>query len=106
MHNGMVHGTVTRVSDGANLRNTRGSGPNFYRKGGAIEIEWCANEERGEEISYSIVEIKKVLFNSYAESGWRLCFLSVEQNKKLLQSKSDLENNDEEDNRSQDNHSS
>ena len=99
-------GITTRVSDGANLRNKSGSGPDFYRKGGAVEIEWCANEDRGEEISYSIVEIKKKLFNSYVESRQRLYFLFVEWNNILLQSKFDLENNDEEEDRSQDNHSS
>ena len=60
---------ITKVSGGGNLRNASGSGPKFYRKGGAVEFEWCTNEEKEEEVSYSIVEIKKTLFNSYVESG-------------------------------------
>ena len=88
--------TITKVSGGANLRNASSSGPKFYRKGGAVEFEWCSNEDKGEEVSYSIVEIKKKLFNSYVESGQRLCFLFMQWNNKLLQSKFDLENNDEE----------
>ena len=32
-------GIITKVSDGANLRNTSVSVPKFYRKGDAVEIE-------------------------------------------------------------------
>ena len=62
-------GNVKRVSDGTNLRNASGSGPTFYKKGGAVEIEWHADEDKGEKITYSIEEIKKSLFNSYEESA-------------------------------------
>ena len=66
-------GEVTKVSNGSNLRNA-GNGPKYHRKGGAVEVQWEANEEKGEDISYSIVEIKKTLFNCYKECGWRLHF--------------------------------
>ena len=88
--------TITKVSGGANLRNTSSSGPKLYHKVGAVRFEWCSNEDKGEEVSYSIVEIKKKLFNSYVESGWRLYFLYMQWNNKLLQSKFDFKNNDEE----------
>ena len=74
--------TITRVSDSANLRNTNATGPKFYRKGGAMEVEWFEDEANGEEISYSIVEIKKTLFNSYVNIGWRL-FFDAEWNNKV-----------------------
>ena len=44
--------TVTRVSDGTNLRNTNNTGPKFYGKVGAVEVEWLADEDNGDEISY------------------------------------------------------
>ena len=87
-------GTVKRVSDGTNLRNASGSGPKFYKKGCAIEIECHAHEEKGEKISYSIEEINKSLFNCYVESGWRL-FFNVRWNNKLLQSRCNDEINNE-----------
>ena len=49
-------GTIIRVSDGTNLRNTNATRPKLHRKGGDLEVEWLADEENGEEISYSIVD--------------------------------------------------
>ena len=66
-------GEVTKISTGSNLRNT-GAGPKYCRKGGAVEVQWEADLSKGEEVSYSIVEIKKSLFNCYEEFGWRLFF--------------------------------
>ena len=53
--------TVKRVSDGTNLRNASGSGPMFCKKVGAVGIEWRADQDKGEKITYSIEEIKKSL---------------------------------------------
>ena len=66
-------GKVTKVSNGSNLRNI-GNGPKYFRNGGAIEVQWDADAAKGEDVSYSIVEIKKTLFNCYDEFGWRLYF--------------------------------
>ena len=62
-------GTVKRVGDSTNLCNAIGSGPMLYEKGGTVEIEWHADEDKGEKITHSIEEIKKSLFNSYEESA-------------------------------------
>ena len=82
-------GVVTKVSNGSNLRNP-GRGPKFYKKEGAAEVKQEADPSKGEETSYSIVEIRKTLFNQYAEFGWRLYF-DVEQNSKPLQAALDVE---------------
>ena len=95
-------GTVVRLSDGSNLRNTTGKGPKYHRKGSAVEIKWHADEEKGEEVSYSVVEIKKTMFNCYADTGWRL-FFNVRWNNKMLQSKYNIKNKNDDEERSQDN---
>ena len=59
-----------------------------------MEIEWHADEEKGERISYSIEEIKKSLFDSYKESAWCLYF-DMRWNNKLLQSKHEAVHNDD-----------
>ena len=66
-------GEVTKVSNGSNLRNI-GNGPKHHRKGGAVQVQWDADAAKEEDISYSIVEIKKTLFNCCDEFSWRLCF--------------------------------
>ena len=67
------------------------------RKSSAADKEWLEDEEKGEKISYSIIEIKTILLNFHAECGWCLCF-EAEWNNKMLQSEYDVENkNDEED---------
>ena len=55
-------GSVSKVSNGTNLRNT-GKGSKFCRKGGAVEVQWDGDPSIDEDFSYSIVEIKKTLFN-------------------------------------------
>ena len=67
-------GTVKKVSDGSNLRNASGSAPKFYKNGDDVDIEWYTDEDKGEEISCSIAEIKKILLNCYEESALRLFF--------------------------------
>lgn len=44
-------GTPTWVSDGAKPHKTNATGPKFHRKGGAVEIEWLTDEDKGDEIS-------------------------------------------------------
>ena len=67
-------GKITRIGNGSNMRNNSGFGPKFYRKGGAAEIEWVADESKNEDVSYAIVKIDKKDFNTYVEHGWRLHF--------------------------------
>jgi len=62
------NGTITKISTGNNLRNT-GKGLKFCKKGGAVEVQWDADISKREEVSYSIVEIKKSSFNKYIEFG-------------------------------------
>ena len=76
-------GTVTIVGNGNNLRNP-GKGPRHYRKGGGTEVQWDADISKGDEISFSIVKIKKTLFNCYEEFSWRL-FFDIAWNSKALQ---------------------
>ena len=56
-------GTVIEVSTGDNLYQ----GCRTHRKDGAVEVEWDANEANEEDISTSIIEIKKSVFNIYVE---------------------------------------
>ena len=51
--------TITKVSGGANLRNASGSGPKFYRKGGAVEFEWCTNEEKGRKLVIQLLRLRR-----------------------------------------------
>ena len=51
-------GAVKRASDRTNLLNTSVTRPKTYRKSGAVEIEWLADEE----VSYYVIEIKKYFF--------------------------------------------
>ena len=67
-------GTVTRVSDGKNIRTMGNEKNKFYKKGGAVEIQWHADESKGEDISYSIVTTCKGNFNKNIETSWRLYF--------------------------------
>ena len=47
---------MKRISDRSNARNTSESGPKSYRKGGAVEIDWHADEEKEKE---SVIPLKK-----------------------------------------------
>ena len=70
-------GTVVNTSDGNNLRNTTNANanrPEYYKKGGAVDVKWDTDASKNEDDSYSIVKIKKTLFNCYDEFGWRLFF--------------------------------
>ena len=90
------NGTVHKVSNGNNLRNTT-NGSKHYKKGGAVEVKWDADASKNEDVSYSIVQIKKTLFNCYDEFGWRL-FFDVPWNSIPLQMacKAKEKNNEEE----------
>ena len=79
-------GTIKRLSEGNNLRNTTGTRPKFYRKGNVVKIKQLDNEANGEEVSTSIVEIKKKKFNCYIEYGWYM-YYHIQQNNKILQYK-------------------
>ena len=81
-------GTVLEVSDGNNL--FQGCRP--YRKDGAVEVQWGANEINNEDVSTSIVEVKKSVFNSYVEHSWRL-FFDIEWSNKPLQDAWDAKEN-------------
>ena len=61
-------GKVVNLSNGKNLRQ----GASFYWKNGAAEVECDSNADSSEEVSTSVVEIKKSLFNAYVENAWRL----------------------------------
>ena len=76
-------GIITKVSNGVNLRSM-GRGPKFYRKDAAIGVQQDADVTKGKESTWSIVEIKKSLFNKYEEFRGRLYF-DIAQNSKLLQ---------------------
>ena len=39
----------------------------LYYEDGTAEVQWDANEANNEDVSISIAEIKKSVFNSYAE---------------------------------------
>ena len=64
-------GTVNEVCNGSNFLNETGS---YHRKVNAFETQWHADSDKGEQINFSIVNLKKTLFNSYVEYGWGLCF--------------------------------
>ena len=52
-------GAVTKVSNRSNLRNPR-RGPKFHKKDGTAEVKLEVDASKGEEISYSIVYIRKL----------------------------------------------
>ena len=85
-------GTVVAVSNGRNLNNDKGK---YYSKGAAVDIQWHADSDKGEEISFSVIRIKKTLFNCYDEFGWRMYF-DVEWNNIALQAAREDEMHDEE----------
>jgi hypothetical protein len=72
---------VITISNGDNL--FRGNRP--YRKHGAVEVLWDANDDMNEEASSSVVEIRKTSFNTYKEHAWRL-YYNVAWNNIPLQS--------------------
>ena len=88
-------GQVTKVSNGSNLKNIR-NGPRHFRKGGAVEVQWDADAAKSQDVSYSIVEIKKTLFNCYDEFGWRLYFDAPWNSIALQAACKAKKNNDEE----------
>ena len=57
-----------KVINSINLKNT-GKGDMCHRKDGAVEVQWDDDMSKVEEISFSIVEIKKTLFNRHQEFG-------------------------------------
>ena len=61
-------GKVITLSNGNNLRQ----GASFYRKNGSAEIECNSNADVNEEVSASMVEIKKSLFIAYVKHKWKL----------------------------------
>ena len=82
------------MSNRSNLKE----GVKYYRKNGAVEIEWDANTDVGEEVSRSIVKINKSFFNSYVEHAWRFDLVGVAWSNILLQAAYDAREkiNDEE----------
>ena len=67
-------------------------GGSCCRKGGAIKVEQNADEEKDEDASFLVIEIKKTIFNRCSEHGWRLCF-NAAQNSKPLQAAHDRSEN-------------
>ena len=57
---------MTKVSDGSNLINDEHG--RFYPKGRAVELQWYANADIGEEIRFTIETIHKTKFNLYVET--------------------------------------
>lgn len=87
-------GQATKVSNGSNFKNIR-NGPRYFRKGGAVEAQWDANAVKSQDVSYSIVEIKKTLFNYCNKFGWRLHF-DAPLNSIALQAACKAKNNNDE----------
>ena len=85
-------GTVTKVNDGTNLLNDKGRN---YGKGKAAEVQWHADDDKGEEISFYVVQIKKSVFNCYVEFGKRMFFDGAWNNLALQDALDDEENNDD-----------
>ena len=60
-----------KVSDSANLVNNKGR---YYGKDNAVKIQWHKDSDKREEISFLIIQIKKMLFNCYIEFDWHMYF--------------------------------
>ena len=71
-------------------------------KNGFAEIECDVNANINEEVTASLAEIKKILFNTNVEHAWRIC-LGVGWGNKALQLASDTREKDEDENFTQDN---
>ena len=61
-------GKIMKVSNGRNIENP-GKGNVFCRKDSAVEVEWDDDRSKVEGMRFSIVEIKKTLFNRRQEFG-------------------------------------
>ena len=59
--------TAIEVTNEHNLKQ----GTRHYRKDRTFEVLW---EDNNEEISVSMIEIKKYVCNSHAENSWRMVF--------------------------------
>ena len=81
-------GTALEVSTGDNHY----LGCRLHRKDRAVEDEWDVHEANDADVSTSIVEIKKSLFNAYVKDPWRLLF-DVEWSNKPLQDAWDAKEN-------------
>lgn len=42
-----------------------------YGKVKPAEVQWYVDDDKGEQISFSVVQINKDVFNCYDEFGWR-----------------------------------
>ena len=61
-------GTARRISDSSKLHNASKHIPKLYKKGFTAKNKSDVDRDNSKNISYLIEEIKKALFNFYAES--------------------------------------
>ena len=62
---------ITKISNRTNLLNDKGR---YYHKDGAVEVQQYADDNKGKEISFLVIEIKKLVFNYYIEFEQRMFF--------------------------------
>ena len=89
---------VSTLSNGKIFRQ----GVSFYRNNCAAEIDWDVNACVNEEVSASVVEINKSVYNAYIEHAWRLD-LGVAWSNTQLQLACDIREKDDDEEFTQDN---